>query len=80
MGRYLDLRQSVVLGGSEAEAARLDRAAAEVARACGGKLPGIACSPRRWLAATAEEPEESSEQQQPAYVVDARRKIVVYLT
>lgn len=40
MGRYLDLRQSVVLGGSEAEAARLDRAAAEVARACDGKLPG----------------------------------------
>ena len=61
MGQYLGLRQSALLGGSEAEAARLDRAAAEVARACGGKLPGNCLFAEALaLAATAEEPEEKS--------------------
>lgn len=81
MGRYLDLRQSVVLGGSEAEAARLDRAAAEVARACDGKLPeDCLFAEALTLAATAEEPEEKPRDAGWLTRSEAQRKIVVYLT
>ena len=81
MGQYLDLRQSVVLGGSEAEAARLDRAAAGVAVACGGKLPeDCLFAEALTLAATAEEPEEKPLGAGWLTRSEAQRKIVVYLT
>ena len=81
MGRYLDLRQSVVLGGSEAEAARLDRAAAEVARACDGKLPGDCLfAEALTLAATADEPEEKPLGAGWLTRSEAQARIVVYLT
>lgn len=80
MGQYLDLRQSVILGGSEAEAARLDRAAAEVARACDGKLPGDCLFAEALaLAATAEEPEEKPLGAGWLTRSEAKRKIVVSL-
>jgi tetratricopeptide (TPR) repeat protein len=80
MGQYLDLRQSVVTGGSEAEAARFDRAAAEVARACDGKLPGDCLFAEALaLAATAEEVEDKPRDAGWLTRSEAQARIVVYL-
>ncbi len=81
LGRYLDLRQSALLGGSEAEATRLDRAAAEVARACDGKGPADCLFAEALaLAATAEEPEETPRDAGWLTRSEAQARIVVSLT
>jgi len=79
--RYLDLREAALLTGSEAGAATLDAAAAEVARLCGGKLPGDCLFAEALaLAATADEPEEKSRASGWLTRSEAQRTIVVYLT